>query len=154
MQESNAMVQIVRRHPFHPFAELQAEMDRLFGGVIPGPTNGTRRQREARIDLELVETDEAFVVRAEVPGFEPEKLEVTATGDRLVLSGEKLDPLAGNADGRRYSERVFGAVRRELALPADIDPSKVSAQHAHGVLTITLPKAGTDRPRRIEVKAS
>jgi HSP20 family protein len=147
------MVQIVRRHPVHPFEELHAEMDRLFGGLIAGK-GAPRPGREPRIDLELVETDEAFVVRAEVPGFEPEKLEVSATGDLLVLSGEKVDPQAGNGDGRRYSERAFGAVRRELVLPADIDPSQVTAQHAHGVLTVTLPKAGTDRPRRIEVQAS
>jgi HSP20 family protein len=147
------MVQVVRRHSFHPFDELHAEMGRLFGGLVTGQ-GAPRRERAARIDLELVETDTAFIVRAEVPGFDPEKLEVNATGDRLVLSGEKVDPQAENGDGRRYSERAFGAVRRELVLPADIDPSAVTAQHAHGVLTVTLPKAGTHQPRRIEVRPS
>jgi HSP20 family protein len=154
------MVQIVRRQPLSPFDELRAEMDRLFHGLVVAPlakngSNGTNGRPSApRLDLELVETEAALVVRADVPGIDPEKIEVTVLGDRLILSGEKQDPLAQEGEARRYCERDFGPVQREIVLPVSVDPAAVTAQHAHGVLTVTLPKADAARPRRIAIQAS
>jgi HSP20 family protein len=150
------MVQIVRRQPLHPFDELRAEVDRLFHGLVAAPlANGSNGEpAPPRLDLELVETDAALLVRADVPGIDPEKLEVTVLGDRLILSGEKPDPLAKEGETRHYCEREFGRVQREIELPVSVDPAAVTAQHAHGVLTVTLPKAEVARPRRIAVQAS
>lgn len=157
------MVRIIRRQPF-PLEDLQMEMNRVLGGLFQTPTGPVHTgPAPLRVELEVGETETAYVVRVELPGVDPKAIELTATADRLVVAGEKPDPWAeqGGAEpdgarkgGRLHGERRFGAFRRELELPGEVDPSAVSAEHAHGVLTVTLPKSAALQPRRIEVQGS
>ena len=140
----------------HPasFSELRREMDRFLTPTLGGCASAGPETR-----LDVAETEEAIRVRIEVPGVDPAELEIQVNGDLLTISGEKLEPEAepeteaeGETSGRHYSERRFGAFERKVRLSSPVDLETVSAEHEHGVVTITLPLAAAARPRRIEVK--
>ncbi len=98
-------------------------------------------------------TDDAIVIRADIPGIEPDDLDITLEGDTLTIRGEiKRD----DANNRKYVllERPTGKFERTLTINTPIDNDKVEANFNNGVLTLTLPKAEAVKPRQITVKAS
>lgn len=97
-------------------------------------------------------TDDAIVIRADIPGIEPDDLDITLEGDTLTIRGEiKRD----DANNRKYVllERPTGKFERTLTINTPIDNEKVEANFNNGVLTLTLPKAEAVKPRQITVKA-
>jgi HSP20 family protein len=104
--------------------------------------------------LDVSETDEEIMIRAEVPGIAPKDLDIRLAGDVLTLSGQKTDSSDSSAGRRYYSERQFGSYQRALELPCPVDPDQVRAEHENGVVTITLRKAENVRPKRIQVKSA
>jgi len=129
--------------------------DGLFAGLMDDFWGlGRPAASEGAAALDVVERDDAITVNLEVPGIDPQDLEIELTGRILTISAEKRDAHE-ESDGRRtYSERRFGSLKRSLKLPCDVDSEGVAAEHRHGVVTITLPKSAAVRPRRIEVKAT
>lgn len=130
---------------------LSLDLDRWLDRWLDDPWFAAAEASAPRIHLELVETEDEVVVRAEVPGIAPEELDVNLTGDVLTLSGEKKAQTEKQEGARVASERTFGAFQRSIQLPCPVDPEHVSAEHQHGVVTITLRKADVVRPRRIQV---
>lgn len=94
------------------------------------------------------------VVTAEVPGIEPEKIDISVTGNTVTLRGSREHEAQVKEQGWLRRERSVGSFSRSLELPFQIDTEKVTAQARHGILTITLPRAQSDRPRRITVNAA
>jgi len=145
-----------------PFLNFRREMDRLFDDFFapgetrsfaPGHPPGQTLGAFPRIDVH--EGEQAYVVTAEVPGMDPKDVQLDLRENALIISGEKRSERKEEDQGRRYSERVYGRFERVIPFESEIDPDRVEATHANGVLTITLPKAAQarDRSRRIEVKA-
>jgi len=95
----------------------------------------------------------ALHVEAELPGLRQEDLELTVTGDELVLSGRR-EELLENGTTLHRRERRTGRFTRSLRLPCEIDADAVTANLVDGVLHVTLPKAATLRPRRIDVQVA
>jgi len=125
---------------------FRSEVDRLFGRQVLG-TSG------ALPAMNVWEDDGAFYVEADLPGVNPDKLEITVKeGTRLSVSGERPQTDPPHAVWHRQ-ERFAGPFTRELTLPAPVDADKVEAKFEHGVLKLTLPKSEAARPRRIAVKA-
>ncbi|MCZ6573785.1 MAG: Hsp20/alpha crystallin family protein [Planctomycetota bacterium] len=104
--------------------------------------------------LDVSETDDAVVVRAEVPGVDPQEIEVSVHGDILELRGEKKQQEEPKETGYYRVERSYGSFRRSLKLPAKVDAENVEAKAKDGILTLTLPKREDAKPRRIKVKAA
>jgi HSP20 family protein len=144
-----------------PFLNFRREMDRLFDDFFtpaearsfaaaqpPAQTLGAW----PRIDVH--ESEQAYTVIAEAPGVDPKDIQLDLRENALVISGEKRSERSEEAQGRRYSERMFGRFERIIPFDSEIDPDRVEATSANGVLTITLPKAAQarDRSRRIEVR--
>lgn len=147
------MTQLERLRPFGPewgsFGSLRRELDELFdrfGGV------GARAAHSAYPAVNLYETDEAYVLTAELPGLAPEDLTISLEGSTVTLSGERKAAAEEGASVHRR-ERPTGAFRRAFDLPVPIDGDRVEALHKNGVLTLRLPKAPEHRPRQIAVKA-
>jgi HSP20 family protein len=159
-------MQFLRVGYAHPLEDLRDEMDRLWSSLTTAPPlHGWTRQatKEAFPAINLFETDESVCVEAELPGIEPETLEITAVGDELTLKGRREEPAvlpdSANADAiaklswhRR--ERGVGEFTRRLSLPALIDAEGVEARLSAGVLTVTCPKAAACRPRKVKVTNS
>lgn len=154
------MLMIPRRHRRSAFPALRdvRSLDALFGdfwsglGAVPLARAGATPAFAPRLDLRA--TDDAFVVKAELPGVEEKDFEVTLEEDVLILSGEKC---AEHADeDRGYVESVSGRFERRVALPVEVDAEKVEATYKNGVVTITLPKLpeAESRTRSIPVTTS
>ena len=138
-------------------AGFRHEMDRLFDSFFHEPFAWPNPGGAAELwnpTLDVSETDQEVVVRAEVPGLGPDDLNINIVGNSLVLSGEKKEEQEHKGEGYWHTERRFGAFRREVPLPRGVDAEKVSADYAKGVLTVHLAKSPEAAARRIEVKAS
>jgi HSP20 family protein len=94
-----------------------------------------------------------FILEAQVPGLKMDQIEITCEGRDLTIRGERQDP-GDPQEGYQRRERFVGSFLRSLTLPADIDAEKTQAMLEEGILHITVPKAESTKPRRIEVKAS
>jgi HSP20 family protein len=140
-----------------PLAALRRELDPWFAPLLDPVWSDGQGAALDPVRLEVRETDDAYVVRAEVPGLEPEHIDVQLQGEHLIIAGEKRPEESGGArepqESLTYSERRFGAFRRVLHLAAPIDAGSVKAEHRNGVLTIRLEKSAAARPKRIEVRA-
>ncbi|MGB9608987.1 MAG: Hsp20/alpha crystallin family protein, partial [Minisyncoccia bacterium] len=101
--------------------------------------------------VDISETEDAVKVVANVPGVEPDKIEIEVNEDVLTISGT-VEKQEEEKDEKFYRfERGYGEFRRQFSLPAKIDPDKVSAKIKNGVLTIILPKAEKELKKKIKV---
>ena len=139
-----------------PMVALRSEMDRLFDtflreplGTIDWPFAGQGRWSPA---VDVAESDEEVVVRAEMPGIDPKDLDVSLSGSQLVLSGEKKESTEDQGKDFHHSESRYGSFRRLVQLPEGVDTENVDAQYANGVLTLHLKKTPAAVAKRIEVK--
>ena len=101
---------------------------------------------------DLSETDDAYVVRAELPGVHKDQVNIRLQDRELVISGEVAEPEDGNGHRRRHhSSRRTGQFELRTYLPGDVNADAVTAQLSDGVLTVTVPKAEAAKPRKIEI---
>ena len=137
--------------PFEEMRRLRAEMDRLlnsFLGQEPAvPVAGVFPP------LNVFEDESNLYVRAELPGVEAKKLDISVIGRTLTLRGERDTAPQGSGVSYHRREREAGTFRRSVSLPVPIDVEHVNAESKDGVLTITLPKAQEAKPKKIEIKA-
>jgi HSP20 family protein len=142
-----------------PFTSLHREMNRIFEdfGRSFDLAPWTSWDREGfRPQTDVRETDDAVLVTAEMPGLEEKDFDLTLAEGVLTLKGEKRHEHEEKEKGSYHRiERGYGAFQRTIPLPCEVVAEKATAEYRKGVLTVTLPKAPSARPRhhRIEVKA-
>jgi HSP20 family protein len=139
-----------------PFSQLRSEVDRLsesFPFRLPRLKLGRFAMAPA---LEMSETDKSYKITAELPGMEPENVDVTFDDGILRIAGEKKEQREENERGYQLSERTYGAFERLIELPTAADPRTIGAKFKNGVLTVTVAKGGEEKKnlRRIEVSSS
>lgn len=104
--------------------------------------------------MNVYDDGESFIVRAEIPGVDPASLDISVTGDTLILRGKReVEPADENCCYHRR-ERSAGEFRRAFSLPEMVDSSKVVASAKHGVLEIMLPRAEQAKQRKVTVSSS
>lgn len=137
-------------------AAFRTEMDRLLGTYVREPLAsfewpfGAAGPWAPAIDVS--EDDKQFSVRAEVPGIDPGDVEVSVSGNQLVISGEKKESTERSGKDFHVSESRYGSFRRVVPLPGPVDAGQVDAHCADGVLTVNLKKSQAAAAKRIEVK--
>ncbi len=136
-----------------PISQMRWDWDRLFDRLLDGAWVSSAGSSHG-LPLDISVSDEQICVKAEVPGMNPEDLNISLAGDVLNLSGRKVDEDESEDGARYYTERHFGSYQRAIKLPCPVDPDHVSAEHKNGVVTITLQKSETVRPKRIKVKSA
>ena len=145
---------IVRWEPLRELSSLQSEMNRLFDGLFEQPSargseqNAMRRWIPA---MDLAETDEHFVLRADLPGMSEEDVKIELDDNVLTLSGERKSEHETRREGFYRVERAFGSFSRSLTLPKGINADAVSASFDRGVLEVRIPKPEQAKPRRISI---
>lgn len=134
-----------------PWSDFRREMDRVFDSVLAGRAPESAMAWLPPVDVE--ESKDTLRFSVEVPGVNPEDLNVTVENGLLTVSGEKrYEHREGEEDqGGRFVERRYGRFERSLMLPEYADAENVSAQYDRGVLTIEIPKTESAKPRRIEI---
>jgi len=130
-----------------PFDQLQQELERMVDAAF-GPVG---RSPGVYPPVNVFDQGEAYVVKAEVPGVPPEKIDINVEDDTVTLRGERAfsEPAKDAAYHRR--ERGHGQFRRVVRVPSRIAADEAKAQYRDGVLTLTIPKARDARPRRIQI---
>jgi HSP20 family protein len=136
-----------------PYRRLRSAVDRLFNEFAQDYPAWGGPAVMMWPAINVWEENDTFMLEAEVPGIPLNRLEISCQGRDLVLRGDRQD---SDDPKERYErrERFSGAFVRSLTLPADIDSDRIGASLEDGVLRITIPKAETAKPRRIEVRSS
>lgn len=142
---------IIRWKPVDEVDRLRQEVDSLFGSFLSGTEPFFSRVYPA---VNLSEKDNNLFARAELPGVNPESLDISVVEGRLLIRGERKINIEEQSISYHRREREAGFFRRSIALPTKVDPGKVSAIIKNGVLTITLPKSEEAKPRKISVKTA
>jgi HSP20 family protein len=137
-------------NPFTDFDQLGREMLRMLESVAGGD-RGYDGSAGVSPRLNVSEDDNNFYVRAEVPGIKPANLSVSALPNSLSISGRREIPPQEESVSYHRRERAEGAFSRTVSLPTEIASDKVDARYADGILSLTLPKAETAKPRQITV---
>jgi HSP20 family protein len=128
--------------------QLQREMNRLFDATSRGRVFNSPSYPA----INIWTNDDGQLITAEMPGVNPEDLDIDVTGDALSISGERVqDEVAKEARYHRR-ERSFGSFSRTIQLPFMVDTDRVDASFKNGVLQISLPRADADKPKKITVK--
>jgi HSP20 family protein len=126
---------------------LEDPLEALFG------REETLRRGDWTPPMDISETPEEYTVVAEVPGIEPEEIDVTLEDHVLHIRGEKRPQRDVNEQGYYRLERRYGPFERAVRIPANIDGDRIAATAREGLLRIALPKLPEARPRRIAVAA-
>ncbi len=145
------MVRVTRWDPLRDMITMRQAVDRMLDETFARGTE-TRGTGAWLLPMDAYITDEAIVIRADVPGIKPEEIEITLEGDTLAIRGE----IRREDDSQRkyvLLERPTGKFERTLNINTPIDHERVEASFKDGVLTLTLPKADTIKPRQITVKS-
>jgi HSP20 family protein len=139
-----------------PFGEMQTfreMMDRFFEEPFRSmPVVWGRGFEGFPLALDVVEDEDSFIVKASVPGVDPDDVEITLSENMLTIKGETK--LEKDVEEKNYHlrERRYGSFTRTITLPIAVDADNVEATHEHGVLTLRLPKTEAVKPKRIAVK--
>ena len=144
---------IVRWEPFRELSSLQTEMNRLFNAAFetPAGNGGARRWTPA---MDVVETEDHFVLRADLPGLTEDDVNIELEDNVLTVSGERKVEHEEKREGFYRVERSFGSFSRSLTLPKGIDPEAVTAGFDKGVLEVRVPKPEQRKPRKITIGAT
>ena len=152
-----------------PFEGLRQEIDRLFDdfglgfrwpfgrSLFAAEPLFRRRMTWAKMPaVDVVESEKAYEITADLPGMDEKNIEVKITDGVMTIKGEKQEEKEEKKKDYYLQERSFGSFQRSFELPDTVDPDKIEASFKKGVLTVTIPKkAEAQKPaKKIEVKAA
>ncbi|HEX6972622.1 MAG TPA: Hsp20/alpha crystallin family protein [Limnochordia bacterium] len=136
--------------PWEPWESMRQWAER-FNRLLPDSLlRGDGRQWQPRVDI--AETDTEVIVRADLPGVEPENIDVRVQGQSLTLKGEVEQTTESEERGYHQIERRWGSFFRQLSLPAPVDPDSAQASYRNGVLEIRMQKERRAVGRRLEIQ--
>ena len=144
------------RRDYTPFSSLQREIDRLFDDFTRGfpASAGPGGTPELMPAIDVTETETDIEITAELPGLEEKDVQINLADDVLMIRGEKKSARDETKKDYRLVERSYGSFYRTLDLPAGVDPEKIKASIAKGVLKVVVPKPAPAQVKKIEVKAA
>jgi HSP20 family protein len=141
---------IHRRAKMTGLLRYESPLDRALGAFF-APVNGSASVAGGSIDLDVVETPEAYVVKAEVPGVAKDKIEVKVEDRDVTIAVEYREELEPNGKAL-WRERSFGKASRAIRLPEAVDANAAQAKHVDGVLQLTLPKIAKANAKQITIQ--
>jgi len=146
------MANLTRRTPNRTLRNLQREVDSLFDRFFDRSGDDQSSSAVWAPQTDLVETDENFQLRLDVPGMSKEDIDISLQNGTLTVSGERTSERT--ADGEDYVrvERAFGTFHRTFTLPDAVDHENIEAAYEDGVLSIHVPKTEESTRRQIEIQ--
>lgn len=145
------MSNLIRWEPARDFMTLREAMDHLFDDAFTRPLSIRDGWSVPAIDM--YQTDEELVVKASIPGYKAEDVQISVTGDVLTLRGEVKQEDEKKERAWHIREQRRGSFERSVALPTHVVADKAKAEFENGILIVTLPKAEEVKPKTITVKA-
>ena len=143
-----------RKEGERPIVSLQREMNRLFDDFFGRDffVEPFRGMGEWRPAMDVAETDNAVLVKTELPGLDAKDVEISLSGDVLTIKGEKKEEKEEKTKSFHRVERHYGSFERAIRLPASVKADKVEATFKNGVLTIELPKTEESKAKSVKIK--
>ena len=142
---------LTRYDPFQEMLTLRRAVNRLFENSFDAVAD-TVQSATWGLALDLVEDDDAFIVKASIPGINPDDLEITFTDNTLTIKGETKSEETVEKPRYHLRERRYGSFARSIQLGTRIDSDKIEANYDKGVLVLRLPKSEEIKPKRIPIK--
>lgn len=146
---------LVRWEPLRELNTIQGEVNRLFNTFFDTPVTAAegagRRWLPA---MDLVEAEDHYVLRADLPGLGEDDVSIEVEDDVLTVSGERKAEHEERNEGYHRVERAYGTFARSLTLPEGVDPEAVEARFDRGVLEIRIPKPEQRKPRKVAISVS
>ncbi len=142
---------LVRYNPWKEMNALQRQINQLFNEDFL--TSSEREFNELKFtpSAELSETDDAVMLKLELPGVKAEDVDIQATKEAVYITGERKQEMKSEENGVTRSEFRYGKFSRSIGLPALIDNTKVTAEYKDGILNLTLPKAEEEKHKVVKV---
>jgi HSP20 family protein len=144
---------IVRWEPFRDLLTTQDRFNRLFNETF-SRAFGEGSELASRTwapPVDIQETDQNLVMHVELPGIDPNQVEVRVEDNTLYLKGERKFEEEKQEGNYHLIERAYGSFARSFTLPTSVDPEKVVAEYKDGMLTLTLPKREEAKPKTIKI---
>ncbi len=143
---------IIRWEPAQELATFQNEINRLFSSFFDTPTHqGAGQMRRWMPATDLVEGENEYVLRADLPGLGEEDVNIEVEDNVLTISGERRAEHESRKEGYYRLERAYGAFSRSLTLPEGVDATAISAGFDKGVLEVRVPKPEQRKPRKVAI---
>ena len=144
---------IVRWDPFQNVSALQDRINRLFDDAFPrsGDIDDDMSACAWRPTVDIYQTEEALVLKAELPGVDKEDVAVEVKDNILTLKGERKADQTIEEERYLRRERSFGTFSRSFNLRQNINPELIRAKFKNGVLEVTVPKPEEERPKQVIV---
>lgn len=145
------MRELIPRKAFSELSTVRNEMDRLWNRFLddwPLPTMFTKGWAPM---ADISETKDKLIVKAELPGLDPEDIKLSLSGNLLTIEGEKKKEKEEKDEHHYYLERYSGTFQRSFRLPVEVQEDKIEAKFDKGVLTITLPKTAKSKKKEIKI---
>jgi HSP20 family protein len=139
---------------FDPRADYFGDLvDDLFKGFLVRPMYSEGRDTLARVKVDVIEKNGAYLVHAELPGVKKEDIQLSIDGAQVTLAAEiKREKDAKDGERVLHTERLYGKVSRSFTLPQEIDDAAAQAKFADGVLELTLPKKAAPARKQITIQ--
>jgi len=142
-----------RWEPTRELQTMRSLMDRFFDEpFFTAPQLWSQRGENFPLPLDLIEEEGQYIVKASMPGVNPEDTEITLADNILTIKGESKHESENDGSSYHVRERRFGNFMRQLTLPMSVDAEQVEATYENGVLTLRLPKTEAVKPKKISVK--
>jgi len=134
-------------------SSLRTEMDQLFDSFFGNrPFYAPSDSDLLTPPVDIEETSEGYLIRADLPGMTEKDVKVSLVGDTLTLRGERKREVESKSGNVHRTERLFGTFERSFTLPTPVRGDKVKASYRNGVLEVSVPKAEEAKVREIEVQ--
>lgn len=146
---------LVRWRPFRDLVSIQDEVNRLYNdffGRVPSRFEGDWNASEWSPSVDISETKDDIVIKAEIPGLEKENIKISLQDNILTLKGEKKQEKEEKDTNFYRMERCYGSFTRSFNLPTTVQADKIKASYKDGILNITLPKAEEVKPKQIPIE--
>ena len=143
---------ISRWDPFRDLSVLQDRINRVFNEQLHRGEGETAAGRAWAPVVDILETSNDLVVRAELPGMSRDDIDIEVTAESLTISGERTFDEASREKYIRV-ERPYGAFRRSFSIGVPVQPDKVKASYKDGILEVSIPKAEEVKPKKIKINA-
>jgi HSP20 family protein len=147
---------LIARDPFGALTRFDpfTDIDEIFRDFLTMPTAGLRgREATPRIRVDISETEQAYMVVAEIPGVSKEDIKVSVEGNRVSINAEVKEEKRAEDAGRLVrSERFFGQQYRSFTLPLEVDDAAAEAKYHDGILELTLPKKAGGGGKQLSIQ--
>ena len=144
---------LVKYEPWSMLNQLRREMDNMFQTSAHGEENSAIATSDWVPAVDIKETESAFEIHADIPGVDPDDIEVHMENGMLTIKGERQSESKEEKEGYKRVERQWGSFYRRFSLPDSADAEKINAKSKNGVLEITIPKQEKAPVRKISVES-